>query len=97
MPCDWEGCGEKPGGKARKCKVQWEDGQGEAARLYGGRTGLMDSESGKLNPIDVADLGPFMRNAQAEFGEVEYERVVAEGRAMTMEQAVTCALAQSPR
>jgi tetratricopeptide (TPR) repeat protein len=65
-----------------------------AARLYGASEALLESWSEQLMPFDVAELRSYVDAARARLGTHEYDRMFAEGRRMSKDEAVAYALGQ---
>jgi hypothetical protein len=63
-----------------------------AARLLGAATALLDAMRSTLDPADRLDYDRITANVQAQLDEATYAAAWAEGRAMTVEQAIACAL-----
>ena len=73
-------------------------GQAErAARLLGAAEALLDAISGRLPPTDRAEFERNTAVARAQLDEAEYAAAWAEGRAMSLEQALVYALDQEGR
>ena len=66
-----------------------------AARLLGAATALLDAMHYTLDTSDRLDYDRIVANVQAQLDEVSYVTAWAEGRAMTVEQAIAYALEPS--
>jgi len=62
------------------------------ARLWGAAEVLSESIGVTLYPIERRDYSPYINAARAELDEATWEAALAEGRAMSAEEAVECAL-----
>jgi predicted ATPase/transcriptional regulator with XRE-family HTH domain len=60
-----------------------------AAKLYGAAQVIFDTTDYHILPFDRAELERHIRIARDQLGETNFEALAAEGRAMTMEQAIT--------
>ncbi len=67
---------------------EWE----RAARLYGAAQALLDSIGAQLDPIDRLGYDQYVAAAREQLGEAAFAKAWAEGRAMTVEQAIAYAL-----
>ncbi|MGQ0603894.1 MAG: ATP-binding protein, partial [Anaerolineales bacterium] len=63
-----------------------------AARLYGAAQALPDSGGARLDPIDRLGYDQYVATTREQLGEGAFTQVWAEGRMMTMEQAIAYAL-----
>jgi len=63
-----------------------------AARLYGAAQVLLDSVGARLDPIDRLGYDQYVAIAREQLGDAAFAQAWAEGRAMTMEQAIDLAL-----
>ena len=63
-----------------------------SARLAGAGKALQDDFSYVMPPVDLWEIDPLMQIAHEQLGDTQFEALAAEGRAMTMEQAVAYAL-----
>jgi predicted ATPase/class 3 adenylate cyclase len=63
-----------------------------AARLLGAAAALLDAMPATLDPADHLDYERIVANVQAQLDETSYATAWAEGRAMTLEQAIAYAL-----
>ncbi len=63
-----------------------------AARLYGAAQALLDSIGARLDSIDRLGYEQYVATAREHLGEAAFAKAWAEGRAMTMEQAIAYAL-----
>jgi len=63
-----------------------------AAKLYGAAQAVIEMTDYRIPPFDLAEFDRHIQFAREQLGEVAFEVLAAEGRAMTIEQAVTYAL-----
>jgi predicted ATPase/transcriptional regulator with XRE-family HTH domain len=63
-----------------------------AALLAGAGQGVSDTVEYKMPPHDRIEIDPLLQIAREQLGEESFEALAAEGRTMTMKQAVTYAL-----
>jgi tetratricopeptide (TPR) repeat protein len=63
-----------------------------AAKLYGAAQALFETTDYRLQPFDRAEFDRHIRIAQEQLGGTKFEELIAEGYAMTMEQAIAYAL-----
>ena len=63
-----------------------------AARLYGAAQALFETTDYQIPPFDLAEFDRHIQFAREQLGDANFEALAAEGRAMTMEQAVAYAL-----
>jgi predicted ATPase len=68
-----------------------------AARLFGAADGLFEATGGGLAAADQAEYDRYLALAREQLDEVAFAAAWAEGRAMTMEQAVAYALEGAPQ
>ena len=66
-----------------------------SARLAGAGWALQDTASFEMPPTDLLEIDPLLQIARNQLGEADFEALVAEGHAMTMEQAIAYALENS--
>jgi predicted ATPase/serine/threonine protein kinase len=64
----------------------------QAARLAGAADVVREGVGVELDPTDRADRDRYLADARAAMGEAEFKAAMAEGRALTLEQAVSEAL-----
>jgi tetratricopeptide (TPR) repeat protein len=83
IPQCLEGLAWAAGGEGQLARV---------ARLLGVAEALRESNGTPVAPVERADYASSLAAARAGLGEEAFAAAWAEGRAMTMEQAVTCAL-----
>ncbi|HEV2439459.1 MAG TPA: tetratricopeptide repeat protein [bacterium] len=77
-------------GLARVASARGEHEQ--AARLLGVADGLRDALGHRLSPIDQADYDECVARTRRGLGEVRFVAVLAQGKAMAVDEAVTYAL-----
>jgi hypothetical protein len=70
-----------------------EDEPERAARLYGVAEAMLESAGTRLDLIDRLGYDQYVATTREQLGEVAFAQAWAEGRAMTLEQAIECALA----
>jgi predicted ATPase len=75
--------------------IQALGGAARAARLFGAAERLLQSLDAVLDPGGSLEYDSDLAAARTELGEPAFEEARAEGRAMTFEQAVACALSES--
>jgi hypothetical protein len=63
-----------------------------AAKLYGAGQVLFETTDYQIPPFDQAEFNRHIQIAREQLGEERFEALAEEGRAMTMEQAITYAL-----
>lgn len=63
-----------------------------AARLIGAGQAIHDAMSWVMDPLDRLEIDPLIQIGREKLSDARFEALVAEGRAMTMEQAISCAL-----
>ena len=63
-----------------------------AAKLSGAAQAILDTSDYQILPFDRAEFDRHIHIAREQIGEAPFEALVAEGRAMTIEQAVAYAL-----
>jgi predicted ATPase/class 3 adenylate cyclase len=63
-----------------------------AAKLYGAAQALLETTDYRIPPFDRAEFDRHTQIARLQLGEVKFEVLVTEGRAMTIEQAIAYAL-----
>jgi hypothetical protein len=68
------------------------DQPGRGARLLGAAEALLEAIGGVLDPDDGMVYEQGVASARAQLSEAEFERAWAEGRAMSMEEAIEYAL-----
>jgi hypothetical protein len=66
------------------------------ARLFGAAVALGSNLRNEMDPGELADLDASIAAARAALGNEAFERAWAEGKAMTLDQAMTYALADEP-
>ena len=66
-----------------------------AARLSGAAQAILETTSFRYEPIDRAEFERHIQIARDQLGETAFEGFAAEGRAMTMEQAIVYALEEN--
>lgn len=66
-----------------------------AAKLYGAAQVIMETTNSRISPFDLAEFDRHIQIAREHLGGANFEVLVAEGRTMTMEEAVEYAL-ESP-
>lgn len=66
-----------------------------AAHLYGAAAAILDSFGGKMIPMDVFENQPHSFATRTALGDDQYEKAYSEGRLLTIEQAISLALAES--
>jgi predicted ATPase/DNA-binding CsgD family transcriptional regulator len=76
------------------CVAGTEGGAERAARLFGAAEALREAVGWPLNPEEEALKEPYLRTARSQFEEGSWEVAWAEGRAMSMEQAIDYALSE---
>jgi hypothetical protein len=59
-----------------------------AAKLYGAAQALFDTTDYRIQPFDQAEFDRHIQIAREQLSETQFEALVAEGRAMTLEQAI---------
>lgn len=64
-----------------------------SARLWGAAESLRETIGAVLSPVELRVYGPYIEAARARLDETAWESVWAEGKAMTVEEAVEYALA----
>jgi predicted ATPase/DNA-binding CsgD family transcriptional regulator/transcriptional regulator with XRE-family HTH domain len=65
----------------------------KAARLVGASAALFEEMGAADHPSDFEQLAKYSAAARAQLGEVDFQTAWRQGQAMTLEQAVACALA----
>jgi predicted ATPase/transcriptional regulator with XRE-family HTH domain len=70
---------------------------GRAARLSGAIKAIQDTTHYQFLPFDQAEIDRHIRLAREQLGDVAFEALAAQGRAMSLEQAIACALENYPR
>jgi predicted ATPase/class 3 adenylate cyclase len=74
--------------------VAAEDGQGfRAAKLFGAAYGLREEIGAPLPPVELPHHERAVAMVRTRLGEERFAAALAEGRAMSLEQAIECALA----
>ena len=63
-----------------------------AAKLFGALQAILEMTDYHFSPLDYAELDRHIQIARNQLGDVKFEALAAEGRAMTMEQAIAYAL-----
>ena len=63
-----------------------------AARLFGAVQAVFEMTAYRIPPFDLAELDRHIQTARVQLGEERFMALAAEGRAMTMEQAIEYAL-----
>ncbi|MGQ0600404.1 MAG: ATP-binding protein [Anaerolineales bacterium] len=63
-----------------------------AARLYGASEALLDSVGAKLDAIDRLGYDQYVATAREQLGKAAFDKAWAEGRMMSMQQAIALAL-----
>jgi tetratricopeptide (TPR) repeat protein len=77
----------------RLAEVALAQGQSEkAVRLFGGAAALRDSIGSVVDPADRPEYEERLASLRAQFGEERFEAMWAEGRTLTLDQAVAYAL-----
>ncbi|MGZ9222732.1 MAG: tetratricopeptide repeat protein [Anaerolineales bacterium] len=66
-----------------------------AAKLYGAAQALFETTDYRIPPFDRAEFDRRIQMARDQLGEAAFEALAAEGRAMTLEQAIAYALEDS--
>ncbi len=66
-----------------------------AARLFGAAAGIREAIGAPLPPVERAEYNRSVAAARAQLGEAAFAAVLAEGRAMALEQAIAYALEQT--
>jgi hypothetical protein len=66
-----------------------------AARLYGAAQALLETTDYRIQPFDQAEFDRHIQIARDQLGEARFEALAAEGRLMTMEQAIAFALQET--
>jgi non-specific serine/threonine protein kinase len=63
-----------------------------AARLYGASEALLQTMGARLEPIDLAECERGREVARAQIGSEKFDALLAEGKALTLEQAIELAM-----
>ena len=66
--------------------------EARTARLIGMAEALFEPTAYPRDPAWTADLQPRLAAARSRLGEEGWEEALAEGRAMTLDEAISCAL-----
>jgi hypothetical protein len=63
-----------------------------AARLYGASEAILETAGLRLDPIDRLSYNQYLAQVREQLGEVAFDQAWSEGRAMTLEQAISYGL-----
>jgi tetratricopeptide (TPR) repeat protein len=66
-----------------------------AAKLYGAAQALFETTDYRIPPFDQAEFDRHLQIAREQLGDVTFERLAAEGRAIPMDQAIELALQET--
>jgi hypothetical protein len=66
-----------------------------AARLYGAAQAFFETTEYHLQPFDQAEFDRHIELARDQLGEARFEALAAEGRSMTLEQAIAFAVEET--
>jgi hypothetical protein len=66
-----------------------------AARLFGAVESLLESIAGRLDPSDQKEFDYYVAAIRGQLDDAKFEKAWAEGRAMTLEQAIEFALKET--
>jgi len=67
-----------------------------AVRLFGAAEVVLESTNERLDWIDRLGYDQYVATAREQLGEAAFAKAWAEGRTMTMEQAIECAVSETP-